>query len=286
MDFNSILQSISDGLARWFVDHSVAILGIIVAAIILRWVAKWVIEKMVRTLVRENKNLSARAEEKRENTLISVFRGTASLVIFLLAILMILSESGLDIGPLIATAGIIGLAVGFGGQYLIKDLLAGLFILLENQYRVGDVIEVAGVSGVVEGLNLRITMLRDLDGTLHYVPNGEIKTASNKSMGFARVNMNVGVGYGDDLEKVKKVINAVGDDLTQDPEWKDKILKAPQFVRVENFGDSSVDVKILGDVQPLEQWAVAGEFRKRLKEAFDKEGIEIPFPQRVIHKAE
>jgi small conductance mechanosensitive channel len=185
----------------------------------------------------------------------------------------------------LAGAGVVGLAIGFGAQYIIRDFFTGLFIILENQYRVGDVICVGDICGSVEDLNLRMTILRDADGAVHHIPNGQIKIATNKTKGFARVNLIVGVAYETDIEKVKKIVNQVGKNLAKDPEWKGKILKAPEFVRVDNFGASSIDIKISGEVKPLEQWSVLGELRKRIKDAFDREGIEIPFPQRVIRQA-
>jgi moderate conductance mechanosensitive channel len=197
---------------------------------------------------------------------------------------MVLQEFGMMIGPLLAGAGIVGLAFGFGGQYLIRDIIAGLFIIIENQYRIGDVVNFGAVGGLVENISLRMTTLRDLDGTVHHVPHGEIKTVSNLSKTFARVNLDVGVGYASDLDHVISVVNHVGQSLAEDPNWKDLIIKAPQFLRVDNLADSSIVIKILGDTLPLKQWEVSGELRKRLKIAFDKEGIEIPFPQRVLHQ--
>jgi len=197
---------------------------------------------------------------------------------------MLLSEVGIDIGPLIAAAGVAGLALGFGAQYLIRDVIAGLFIILENQYRVGDVVCSGGTCGSVEDITLRMTTLRDLDGTVHHIPHGEMATISNLSKNFARVNLDLGVSYDVDLEKVIEVVNKIGNNLAEDPKWKESITKAPQFLRVNDFADSAVMIKILGETKPLKQWEVTGELRKRLKIAFDKEGIEIPFPQMVIHQ--
>ena len=191
----------------------------------------------------------------------------------------------MNVAPLLAGAGIVGVAVGFGGQYLIRDIITGVFLIWENQFRVGDAVCIGDVCGSVESVTLRVTVLRDLDGTVHTIPNGEITSTSNKSNGFSRINLDVGVGYGDDIDKVQKVIDKVGQELAGDTEWNAKITKAPAFLRVNNFGDSSVDVKILGETMPGEQWAVTGELRKRLKKAFDKEGIEIPYPQQVNHNA-
>ena len=175
------------------------------------------------------------------------------------------------------------IAVGFGAQYVIRDFFTGLFIILENQYRVGDVVKIGEITGTVESINLRMSVLRDIDGTVHHIPNGEIKIASNLSKEFARVNLKIGVAYDSDIEKVIKLVNQVGQELAKDPEWKNKILQAPEFIRIDNFADSAIIIKILGETKPLEQWEVLGELRKRLKIAFDKQGVEIPFPQVVVH---
>jgi small conductance mechanosensitive channel len=197
---------------------------------------------------------------------------------------MILQELGLKIGPLIAGAGIVGLAVGFGGQYLIRDIISGLFLILENQYRIGDSIDINGVSGLVEDISLRKTTLRDINGTVHHIPHGEIKLVSNLSKNYARVNLDIGISYNTDLDHAISVINRTGKELAEDPAFSDSIISPPQFLRVNDFADSAVILKILGDTKPLKQWEVTGEMRKRLKIAFDREGIEIPFPQRVIHE--
>jgi small conductance mechanosensitive channel len=279
IDFRAMFESATP----WLLDHGVKILIILVVIVVGRSVLSYVIERSVRAIVRQSSN--AEAERKRENTLINVFNKTAGIVLWLMAGLMILSEIGVEIGPILAAAGVVGLAVGFGGQYLIKDLFAGLFILFENQYRVGDVVELAGVTGTVENFNLRVTVLRDIEGQVHYVPNGQISVASNKTQEFAKINMIIGVGYGDDIDKVERVVNGVGGALANDERWKDSIREAPRFSRIDSFGDSSVNIKIVGEVDAGKQWELAGDLRRDLKKAFDSEGIEIPFPQRVIHSA-
>jgi len=191
---------------------------------------------------------------------------------------MILGELNINIAPILAGLGIVGIAVGFGAQYLIRDLIAGVFILLENQYRVGDVAKVVDIAGLVEEVHLRKTVLRDLDGIVHHVPNGEIRVASNYTRRFSRVNLDVSVAYSTDLDHAISVINRVGQELAEDEQWKERIIKPPQVLRVNKFGDSGIDIKILGDVQPIEQWAVMGELRLRLKKAFDEAEIEIPWP--------
>ena len=195
---------------------------------------------------------------------------------------MILSELKVPIAPILAGFGVAGIAVGFGAQYLIRDLIAGVFILLENQYRVGDVARIAGVAGLVEEVNLRKTVLRDLDGVVHYVPNGEIRVASNYSRHFARVNLNISVAYGTDLDHAISVINRVCQEMAAEENWSKVIKTVPQVLRVDNLGDSGIEIKILGDTQPIRQWDVMGELRLRLKNAFDKEGIEIPWPHTKV----
>lgn len=281
-----ILQNLlQEAVLPWLLTHGARIIGVIIAAYIFKKAGMVLIEKIVRKAVIADHFLSKEAEAKREDTLIRVFTKTFSILILILVSLMILSEFGVDTGPLLAGAGIAGLAFGFGGQYLIRDIISGLFIIFENQYRVGDVVCLGETCGLVEDITLRMTILRDLDGTVHHVPNGEIKKASNLSKYFARVNLNIGVSYGANLEKVIEVVNRVGKELSEDPAWKELITKAPEFLRVDDFADSAIIVKILGETKPLKQWDVTGELRKRLKIAFDKEGIEIPFPQRVIHRA-
>lgn len=285
MNFQELFQKIATFATPWITEHGWRIVAIIVVAHLVHRFNTIFIERAVRKLVTADQFANKTAEKKREDTLIKVFHGAAHVVVWIVAIMMIFSEVGVDIGPMLAAAGVAGLAFGFGGQYLIRDIISGLFIILENQYRVGDVVCFGDTCGLVEDINLRLTTLRDLDGTVHHIPNGEVKTASNLSKYFARVNLNIGIAYDSDLEKVIEVVNRVGNELAADPAWKDLIKKPPQFLRVDDFADSAIIIKILGETEPIEQWGVTGELRKRLKIAFDKEGIEIPFPQRTIHQA-
>lgn len=279
------LQNYVPEILTWFGNNGLRILLIICGAFFLHTSSRVFIEKTIRKLVRPDKMSSPEEERKREDTLITIFYQTFTIALWLLAVLMMLTEIGINTAPLIAGAGIIGLAFGFGGQYLIKDLISGLFIILENQYRVGDVVCFGETCGLVEDINLRTTILRDLDGTVHFVPNGEVKIASNLTKQYSRVNLNIGVSYNCNLDNVINVINKVGRDLARDKQWKEKIRKPPQFLRVDDFADSAIILKILGETQPIMQWDVMGELRKRLKIAFDKEHIEIPFPQQTVHLA-
>lgn len=277
---NNILSIISD----WFIAHGVKIVLIILIALILRKFSSIFIEKFVRKIIISDKFLSKDEEVKREDTLIRIIINSVNIIIYVVILLIILQECGIEVGPIVAAAGVVGLALGFGGQYLIKDLISGLFIIIENQYRVGDVICLGDKCGAVEDITLRMTTLRDLDGTVHHIAHGEITKVSNLSKYYSRVNLNIGIAYNSDLQKVIDVVNKVGQDMASDPEWKNSIIKAPQFLRIDDFGESAMIIKILGETKPIKQWDVAGELRKRIKLSFDKEGIEIPFPQLFIHK--
>lgn len=273
----------NDLIVPWLLAHGIKILLVIIVAYILyRFIHKF-IERAVRIAVVPDNLASSESEVKRENTLILIFTATARIAIVIIAGIIVIQEFGIKVGPILAGLGIVGLAVGFGGQYLIRDIISGLFIILENQYRIGDVVSFDNTSGVVEAISLRMTTLRDLNGTVHHVPHGEIKRVSNLSKNFARVNLNIGVAYHSNLEKVIEIINETGRKMAEDPMWKDFIIRAPQFLRVEDFGDSAIIVKILGETIPLKQWEITGELRKRIKIAFDNNGIDIPFPQRVIY---
>ncbi len=267
--------------------------GLRVALIAIAAVAAFLLVRVaVRIAVREL--LERRSEEAGADVLIApelerriqtigrlVVR-IAGAVIGVLAVLMSLQLFGIDIGPAVAGLGVVGIAVGFGAQALVRDWLAGIFIVLENQYSQGDVVLIAGVEGKVEDFSLRRTTLRDLNGTVHNVPNGHIVVASNLTRLFARVNLDVGVAYDTDLDKASDLINAVGDDMLADPEWGNRMLDAPRVVRVNDLGDSAVTLKVLGEVRAAEQWAVGGELRKRILATFSRNGIEIPFPHRVV----
>ncbi len=269
-----------DTVSTWLLEHGITILIILVATYVAYRVARALMHRFIARYVRlRGKGRRAKEElAKRSQTLSSVLTSTIGIILVFIALFMVLSELDVDIGPLLAGAGVIGIAVGFGAQSLIKDLLGGMFILLEDQYNKGDVVKVAGIAGLVEEVNLRRTVLRDLDGIVHSIPNGHITTASNYTRDWARVNLDVSVGYGEDLERVTEVINRVGKELAEDKYFGPLIKKPPQMLRVNKFGDSGIDIKILGETIPLKQWEVTGELRKRLKKAFDEEGIEIPWP--------
>jgi small-conductance mechanosensitive channel len=276
-----------DIVVAWLIAHGTRILIILVVGAILWFALNRFLPPVVRRTVGTTKyKESKEGLEKRTNTLLAIFKGMGRALIIIVVIMMVLDEVGVPIAPVLAGFGVAGIAIGFGAQYLIRDLIAGIFIIMENQYRVGDVVRVADISGLVEYITLRKTVLRDLDGILHHVPNGEIRTASNFTRHFARVNLDIPVAYGTDLDHAISVINRVGKELAEDEKWRKVIKSPPQVLRVNNLGDSGIDIKILGDVKPMEQWAVMGELRLRLKKAFDDEGIEIPWPHTKVYFGE
>ena len=264
---------------NWLTDHGPRILFIIAISAVLYYLLRHFVPIMVkRTLSRTMVGKPKTAIKKRTDTLSDVFIETGMVFIGIIAIFMIVSELGINITPALAGLGVAGIAVGFGAQSLVKDIFNGVLILLENQYGIGDVVKIAGIEGLVKDISLRRTILRDLDGIVHSIPNSEVTVASNYTKEWSRVNMNISVGYGEDLDHVIKVINRVGKEMAKDPDWSQQILKAPEVLRVDEFGDSGIIIKILGETKPLAQWDVMGELRLRLKKVFDREGIEIPWP--------
>jgi small conductance mechanosensitive channel len=273
----------SEDFTDWLTGDGARIAAIVAVAVVADYALHRIIPRALRVAVeRQMKGKDEEEIQQRVDTLASVFTASGRAIIVIATLLTLLPLAGISIGPLLAAVGIIGLAVGFGAQSLVKDVISGLFILLDNQYSKGDVISIAGTTGLVEDVGLRRTVLRDLDGIVHFVPNGEIAVSSNFTQEYSRVNLNVGVSYSEDLDHVMQVIDRVGEELAADPQWGASILTPPKAVRVDNLGDSGIDIKIIGDTKPIKQWEVMGELRKRLKKAFDEEGIEIPYPHRVV----
>ena len=272
-----------ESIQEWFLGHGVNLFIILLAAIGMWYFLNKFLPLLVRHTMVRTKGESKDGIKKRTDTLVSVLNGAGRILIIIFLIFMLLTEIGVEIGPILAGFGIAGIAVGFGAQYLVKDLIAGIFVLMENQYRVGDVARVADVIGVVEDVTLRKTVLRDLDGIVHHVPNGEIRVASNYSRHFSRVNLDISVSYGTDLDHAIKVLNRVCQELAADEHWGKLVIKTPYVLRVNNLGDSGIDIKLTGEVKPTQQWAVMGELRLRVKKAFDAEGIEIPWPHTKVY---
>ncbi len=222
--------------------------------------------------------------EKRGQTVAALIRSVGRVLVFLIALLLTLNIF-IEIGPLLAGAGVAGLAISFGAQSLVKDLIAGFFILFEDQFTVGDNVELAGKSGKVERLTLRAAVIRDLDGVLHTIPNGSIQMVSNKTRGWSRSVIEVGVAYATDVDQALSVFRDESLALARDPEWKSLVEEGgePDVLGIERLDDSAVVIRVAIRVTPGNQWKVAREFRRRIKKRLDREGIEIPFPQRTVH---
>jgi small conductance mechanosensitive channel len=263
------------------IKHGIPILITVAVGAVLWFALNKFISFLVGHIMVITKGESKEGVKKRKDTLISILTGTGRAFIILIGMKTILSEVGVDIGPALVGFGVAGIAIGFGAQYLIKDLIAGIFIIVEDHYRVGDVVRInsgvggLSVSGLVEEITLRKTTLRDRNGIVYHISNGEIIAASNFTKHFARVNLDVSVGHDTDLDHAISVMNRVGKELAEDEKWRDIIKSPPQVLWVDNLGSSGISIKILGDVNPVEQWTVAGELRLRLKKAFDVEGIKM-----------
>jgi moderate conductance mechanosensitive channel len=271
------------------------ILLIVLIAIIARALINRAISRLTRTTVEselptvlrplkervagstqlEGSGVLSERRRQRAETIGSVLRSITTFVVFGLAVVLILGELEFNLAPLIAGAGIIGVAAGFGAQNLVKDLLAGIFIILEDQFGVGDVIDVTEVSGAVEAVGLRSTRLRDIDGTVWYVRNGEIIKVGNKSQGYAQVVLDLPLPLTTDIDAVGRAMKTVADDLRQDDDWTDAVIEEPQMLGVERIGEEGVVLRLTVKTRPLEQWRVGRELRRRLKERLDAEGIAL-----------
>lgn len=274
-------------VTNWFGEHGWAIVVIIVLWVAVYFLLHHFVPPIIKkTVIVRMRGKDEEETQQRAETLSSVLVNTGMIILAVVALFMILDEAGVDIAPALLGLGVVGLAVGFGAQSLIKDLIAGIFILLENQYCVGDWIQIAGVNGLVEEVNLRRTILRDLDGTVHSIPNGEVSVASNYTKEWGRVNMVISVGYGEDLDYAIEVINRVGREMAEECYWKEILLSTPQVLRVDSLGDSGIDIRIMSDTKQMRQWEAMGELRKRIKRTFDEEGIEIPWPHTKLYFGE
>jgi small conductance mechanosensitive channel len=275
------MSEIFKNITSWLTASGIKVLGILIALIILSQMSRWIV-KWLERFVPEKDSLQATEAKKRAQTLGNILRHALLIVIFFTAILMILGELGIQLGPLLATAGIGALAIGFGAQSLVKDVISGFFIILENQYRIGDAIEVAGVSGLVESVSLRKTVLRDLEGRVHTVPNGEIKVVSNLSKEWSRAVVDIGISYRDDVDHIIDLLGQIGRELAGEEPYQSAILESPQILGVERFGESQLVIRMIVKTMPLKQWEVGRELRRRIKNRFDEKGIQIPPPHRIL----
>ena len=273
----------------WLISTLPSLLIIAILAFILLKVANLFLRRIKPIMLKHmgsGSDLDSRELEKRLDTLLGILRYIIKVVIWVMVGMLVLRKIGIDIAPIIAGAGIVGLAVGFGAQELVRDLIAGFFMLLENQIREGDVAIVNGTGGLVEHVGMRTIVLRDLSGVVHVFQNGKVNTLSNMTKNWSGMVFDIGVAYKEDTDKVAEVIQQVAEELRADPDFRDKILEPIEIFGVDGFGDSAVIMKARFKTVPIEQWAVGREYRRRLKKAFDEQGIEIPFPHRTIYWGE
>jgi small-conductance mechanosensitive channel len=272
--------------ATWLIGKPLAIVGIVVVAIIVRLLASKAIDRVVRraehTALPGAAKVTFNRRAQRAQSLGSLLKSITTTVVYGVAFVMILSEVGMDIGPILASAGVLGLAIGFGAQNLVKDFLSGVMMMVEDQYGVGDVVDLGEASGTVENVGLRVTRLRDVNGTVWYVRNGEVIRVGNQSQNWARTVLDISVGYDQDLERVRALLEDVAHGLWEDEHFRDLVIEEPEVWGVENLGPDSVVVRVALKTAPAEQWAVAREMRMRIKSRFDAEGISMPQPQRVL----
>ena len=286
-ELRETITSMREGGWRELLDVSAVIDVVwkVVVVLILSWISYRLLLLLLRRVERSVERADTTTislHEQRVHTLSGLLRSVGIAFIGLVTLFMVLRAVGLDIGPLLAGAGVIGLAVSFGAQSLVKDIISGLFILFENQFGVGDVVRIKDVSGRVEKMTLRIVVMRDLHGVVHIVPNGEITQVSNLTRAFSRAVLEIGVAYKEDVDHVMAVLRSIAAELQEDPEWKPLLTEEIVVPGIESFGESSVNLRIMATTVPLKQWDVARELRLRIKRRFDADGIEIPFPHRTI----
>jgi small conductance mechanosensitive channel len=275
MDTGSLVRSVAD----WATTSGLRLLVIIILALVVLVIVR-VLSNRLFSMLRKKKGREA---QKRADTLSSITRSALSLGVLVLAGTMVLGELGVKIGPILAAAGVVGLAVGFGAQKLVEDVISGFFILLEDQVRVGDVVQIADRRGLVERVNLKMVVLRDLDGNVHYVRNGRIDVVTNMTKDYSRYIFDVGVAYRESVDEVIEVIRQVDEEMRNDPDFKDDILEPIDVLGLDKFADSALIIKARTKTKPLRQWAVGREFNRRLKQRFDELNIEIPFPHRTLY---
>jgi small conductance mechanosensitive channel len=271
-------------LLEWMIINGFRIALVIMLSYALIRFSRIVSSRILSTITK--KDGVGDEQKKRIDTLTRIVMNTLSIVIIVMAGMIILGQIGINVGPILAGAGVLGLAVGFGAQSLVKDVITGFSILLDNRINVGDVIQAAGVAGLVESINLRVTTLRDLEGKVHFIPNGDISIVSNLTKEWSRCVLDIGVAYKEDTDRVCEVLKRVGDELLEVPEYREVIIDPLEILGVDAFADSQVTIKVMFKTKPIKQWMVAREFRRRVKKAFDAEGIEIPFPHQTLYMGE
>jgi len=266
-------------VSTWLVTDGLRILVVLALMLIFIKIGRLITERLF------NKYQKGKDDEfkKRADTLNSIVSSIVMIIIIIVAAITIMGQLKIRIGPVLAAIGIAGVAVGFGAQHLVKDVISGFFILLDDQIRVGDVVQIVGRGGLVENVNLRMTILRDLAGNVHYVRNGEIDVITNMTKEYSRYVFDIGVAYREDVDEVIEVVKEVDAELRNDPAFKDDILEPIEILGLDQFGNSAIIIKARTKTKPIRQWAVGREFNRRLKKKFDEKDIEIPFPHITLY---
>ncbi|MFC2045505.1 mechanosensitive ion channel family protein [Chloroflexota bacterium] len=240
-----------------------------------------------RTVTAQMKGKRKVEKEKRQETLVRIITTLSGTILGTIGIFLVLTELGINVTAAVAGMGIIGVALGFGAQFLVRDYIGGFFIFLENQFNVGDVIKAVDITGIVEEISIRRTILRDLDGARHTISNGQIRVLTNYTQRWSRANLDISVAYKEDLDRVMAIMRRTWEEMAEDPDWRPCIVsKTPTIMRVNEFGDSGIKIKIVGETEPIKQWDVMGEYRRRIKRVFDEEGVEIPWPHIKLYYGE
>lgn len=276
----------ADQMVQWLITVGPGILLIIVTFFIAKSVLITIVTRLMKRLQIRYESEGELEQSKRMVTLLGIVRSAIHVTISIVFLLVLLDQLGINIAPLIAGAGIIGLAIGFGAQELVRDVISGFFMLLENHVRVGDVVNINGTGGAVEKIELRTIALRDFSQVVHIFQHGKINSLSNMTMEWSAMAFDIGVAYKEDPEKVMKIMQVVGAELESDAAFKEFIIHPIEIFGLDEFGDSAIVIKARYRTKPGQQWPVAREYRKRLKYAFDQQGIEIPFPHRTIYWGE
>ncbi len=271
-----------EAIVKWLMSSGLKVILMLVGALIVVRLATFVTRRVERAF-EDNDPSTMNEREKQAATLGKVIRNITRILVWGVAVMMVLKELGIDIGPILAGVGLMGLAVGFGAQSLVKDFIAGMFVLIENQYNVGDVVQAAGASGLVEKITLRATTLRDYEGNVHIIPNGTIDVVTNKTRQWSRFVLDIGVAYKESVDDVMHILKEIGDELAADSKFASMITAPLEVLGVQDFADSAVIIRVMFTTQPVKQWTVGREFRRRVKNTFDAKGIEIPFPHTTIY---
>lgn len=280
--FNKIITDI----VNWLLYDFTYILISLVVVIVLIWLLNAISRNLEKVILKRSDALHNKEAQKRVKTLMSIGRGIMRLILWAIFALILLKRIGIEIGPIIASAGIAGIAIGFGAQELIRDFLAGFFVLLDNQIRTDDIVAINGTTGIVEKIELRTIRLRDHSGVVHIFQHGKVNTLSNMTKEWSALVFEIGVAYKEDVDTVIAIMKSVGEDLEKDSKFSGNILEPISILGVEQFANNSIQLKVRIKTQTGEQWQTRREYMRRLKYAFDKKGIEIPFPRTTLYWGE